>query len=55
MTHVGYIVAAYLVTFGAIAAYAAWVLARSRAVGRALDAQGTDPGPSSVERAGPDR
>jgi heme exporter protein CcmD len=35
MTHAGYVFAAYLITFGVLAAYALWVLVR----GRRLSAQ----------------
>ncbi len=55
MTHVGYLVAGYTITFGAIAAYAAWVVARSKSAARILEAQGADKGRPSVERRGPDR
>ena len=35
MTHLGELVAAYAITFGAIGAYAAWLLAKRRAMQRA--------------------
>ncbi len=36
MTHFGYLVAGYTVTFGALAGYAAWILSRRRALARLL-------------------
>jgi len=42
MTHVGYLVAGYSITFGAVAVYVAWVVARSRSLSRALQAQAPD-------------
>ena len=36
MTHVGYLVGGYGVTFGVLAGYAAWVVARRRALAREL-------------------
>lgn len=38
MTHAGYLAAGYSVTFGAIAAYAAWVGLRRRVAMKALEA-----------------
>ena len=40
MTHVGYLVAGYGLTFGALGAYAAWVLRRRRMVTRTVEAFG---------------
>jgi hypothetical protein len=54
VTHVEYIIAGYSITFGAIAAYAAWVVARSRSVARTLETDGLGQGPPAVERAGQD-
>ncbi len=36
MTHFGYLIAGYTVTFGALAGYAAWVLSRRRRLERLL-------------------
>ncbi len=36
MTHFGYLVAGYTVTFGALAGYAAWILSRRRTLARLL-------------------
>ncbi|HUQ63198.1 MAG TPA: hypothetical protein VM121_05560 [Acidimicrobiales bacterium] len=35
VTHFGYLVAGYSITFGAIGGYAAWLVLRQRALGRA--------------------
>ena len=39
MTHVPYLIAGYGITFGALATYAGWLVARSRAVARELPAE----------------
>ena len=39
MTHVPYLIAGYGITAGALAAYAGWLVARSRAVARELPAE----------------
>ena len=39
MTHTGYLIGGYGVTFGVIAAYAAWVVARGRALAREASAE----------------
>ncbi len=37
MTHVGYLVAGYSITFGAIGGYVAWLSVRKRALARHLN------------------
>jgi CcmD family protein len=37
MTHVGYLVAGYSITFAAIGGYVTWLTVRSRAVARQLN------------------
>ena len=41
MTHFGYLVAGYALTFGALASFAAWTLARRRALARLLPPEET--------------
>lgn len=51
MTHVGYVVAGYTITFGAVAVYAAWVMVKTRALTRSSAPGLVD----QVSHAPPDR
>ena len=46
MTHVGYLVAGYGITFGSLGAYAAWVVRRRQALSAELGAADDAAGPS---------
>lgn len=54
MTHAGYVIAGYAVTFGALGAYVAWMAVRSRALARssarALVDSGTHAAPPAPDR-----
>ena len=43
MTHVGYLIAGYGITFGVLGSYAAWIAGKKRALARELRPEERDP------------
>ena len=43
MTHVGYLIAGYGVTFAVLSSYAAWIVGKKRALARELPSKERDP------------